>query len=79
MSTSRTDLNALQSILVSSLMDRIKNGEATAADLNVARQLLKDNGVSVLPLETERDLNDLASVLPFADFDRLQVEAETLQ
>jgi hypothetical protein len=79
MSTSRTDLNALQSILVSSLMERIKNGEATAADFNVARQLLKDNGVSVPPLETERELHDLASVLPFADFDRLQVEAETLQ
>jgi len=27
------------------LLDRIKSGEATAADLSVARQFLKDNGI----------------------------------
>lgn len=35
--------------LPAALLKRIKDGEATAADLNVARQYLKDNGVQSTP------------------------------
>ena len=31
------------------LLDRIKKGTATPSDLNVARQMLKDNGISAMP------------------------------
>jgi hypothetical protein len=31
------------------LLNKVKSGEATAADLNVARQLLKDNNVGAPP------------------------------
>jgi hypothetical protein len=79
MSTSRKDLNSLQSLLVSALLKRIGGVEATAADFNVARQLLKDNGMSVMPIETERELHELAGSLPFTDFDTLQAEGETMQ
>lgn len=34
---------------VRSLLERIKAGEATAADLSVARAMLKDNAISSTP------------------------------
>lgn len=57
-------LRDLQTVLTQKLLDRVRSGEATAADLNVARQFLKDNNVSSLP---ERDplMRDLAGELPF--------------
>lgn len=36
-------------LLPKALLDKMKAGEATAADLNVARQYLKDNGIQSLP------------------------------
>jgi len=38
-------LNGLHATLARKLMERIESGEATAADLNVARAFLKDNGI----------------------------------
>lgn len=35
--------------LASQLLERIKTGAATPSDLNVARQMLKDNGISAIP------------------------------
>ena len=49
------------------LLDRIKGGEATAADLNVARQFLKDNAVTSGNAARNRALRDLAEILPFTD------------
>jgi hypothetical protein len=46
------------------LLNRIKAGEATAADLNVARQLLKDNGINAIPTK-DNGLGQLARQLPF--------------
>jgi hypothetical protein len=43
------ELELLHAALARALSDKIKTGEATAADLSVARQFLKDNGVESLP------------------------------
>ncbi len=58
-------LRDLQTVLTQTLLARVRGGEATAADLNVARQFLKDNNVASLP---ERDplMRDLAAELPFS-------------
>jgi hypothetical protein len=46
------------------LLERIQSGEANAADLNVARQFLKDNGIDASVRASEPLLN-LAKVMPF--------------
>jgi len=46
------------------LLRRIETGEATSADLSVARQFLKDNGIDASANQSEPLLN-LAKVLPF--------------
>jgi len=58
-------LEALHGALAKSLAEKIKNGEATAADLSVARQFLKDNGIDAVP-RSPSPLADLANALPFA-------------
>lgn len=50
--------------LAQTLLDRVKNGSATAADLNVARQFLKDNGIEG-NLENHKPLAALTDALPF--------------
>lgn len=39
-------LRELHQQVVQALLDKVKSGEATASDLNVARQFLKDNGIN---------------------------------
>lgn len=46
------------------LLERIQSGEANAADLNVARQFLKDNGIDA-SLRSSEPLLNLAKVMPF--------------
>jgi|ETNmetMinimDraft_11_1059920.scaffolds.fasta_scaffold73838_4 hypothetical protein len=41
---SEKKLDTLQELLVDELIDKIKSGKATASELNVSRQLLKDAG-----------------------------------
>ena len=48
------------------LLDRVKSGEATASELSVARQLLKDNGIDQSPQEGN-PMTQLAVVMPFED------------
>lgn len=43
----KTLLDQLHTVLIASLLQKIQSGEATAGDLGVARQLLKDNGIDV--------------------------------
>jgi len=52
--------------LAEDLLTRINSGQATAAELNVARQFLKDNGVDSMSF-AESPLVKLAEVLPFED------------
>jgi hypothetical protein len=59
-------LEKLSVTLSQELLDRIQSGEAGAADLNVARQLLKDNNITVVP-QTEHPAHKLALVLPFEE------------
>jgi hypothetical protein len=62
------DLNLLFSQLheelVKDLLIRIRSGQATAAELNVARQMLKDNGIEAIPVK-DSGLDNLAKILPF--------------
>ncbi len=58
-------LKSLHTSLIQTLLERIKSGEAKPADLAVARQLLKDNGIDSIP-EKDPGLGDLASRVPFA-------------
>lgn len=42
-------LESLADVLLDALMTRIKNGEASSADLAVARGLLQDAGIKLIP------------------------------
>jgi hypothetical protein len=57
-------LEALHKALATNLAAKIENGEATAADLSVARQFLKDNGIESLPT-SGNPIGKLADQLPF--------------
>lgn len=57
-------LQELHKQTIKTLLDRVKSGEAKAADLAVARQLLKDNGIDSTP-EKDPDLGSLAKHVPF--------------
>ena len=59
-------LESLHSVLTRVLLDRVKNPEAKAGDLNVARQFLKDNGIECIPTENKR-MEDLMQNLPDLD------------
>ena len=57
-------LGSLHTALAADLLRRIQEGTATAADLSVARQFLKDNGIDALASQSE-PLLILAKMLPF--------------
>ena len=60
---------SLHKTLAENLPLRIKDPEAKSADLNVARQFLKDNGIDALPVEGS-PLSELVATLPdFSDAD----------
>lgn len=67
-------LNALHGELAKELMKRIKEGTATPADLNAARQFLKDNGIEARATPTN-PLGQLAGVA----LDKLPFPQEGLQ
>lgn len=60
------ELTKLHELLAQELTQRILAGEASSAELNVARQFLKDNGVDGT-IEQSDPLANLAKVLPFTD------------
>ena len=59
-------LETLHTVLIRELLVRIESGEAKPGDLNVARQLLKDNGIECIPTE-KSPMEDLMSNLPDLD------------
>ena len=59
-------LQNLHTVLIENLLDKVKSGEAKAGDLNVARQLLKDNGIECIPTK-KNPMEDLMSSLPDLD------------
>jgi len=58
-------LEDLSVALADELLARINSGEATPADLNVARAMLKDNNI-IVNVESDHPATKLAVVLPFA-------------
>jgi hypothetical protein len=69
MSASDKLLHELHRASIALLLKRINSGEATAADLAVARSFLRDSNISALP-ESSPEMMELATKLPvFADDD----------
>jgi hypothetical protein len=64
MSPTEEALQALHKETIALLLKRVKSGEATAADLNVARGILNDNKIQCLP-EANPDMMALKDSLPF--------------
>jgi hypothetical protein len=52
---------------VEQLLEKILSGEATSAELNVARQMLRDNSITATP--RHKPLMDLASEVDPDDLD----------
>jgi len=59
-------LESLHTVLIQELLDKVKSGDAKPGDLNVARQLLKDNGIECIPT-ANNPMEDLMSNLPDLD------------
>ena len=57
---------ALHSELGQTLLNRVRDPEAKSADLNVARQFLKDNDISAIPTD-DNALSALLDELPFSE------------
>lgn len=57
-------LKAIHNALCTDLLHKIQSGEASSADLSVARQFLKDNGIDCAAGEGT-PLHNLALSLPF--------------
>ncbi len=57
-------LTDLHNAVAQELLDRVMSGEATSADLNVARGFLKDNGIDA-GLDQSEPMANLAKSLPF--------------
>ena len=56
-------MDVLHRTLAENLLSRIKDPEAKSADLNVARQFLKDNGIDALLVDNS-PLSELVRSLP---------------
>ena len=63
---SDTKLRELHGILAEKLLEKVKNPECKSADLNVARQFLRDNGIDAVPTDNS-PLKKLMEELPFND------------
>ena len=70
-------LGSIHEALANELLSRIKNGEATPTDLNVARQLLKDNNITVTPAVGSPLLNILDE-LPYDEKGTI-IKSETIR
>jgi hypothetical protein len=69
--TKEEKLGDLFGLVCDDLTLRINDGVATSTDLNVARQLLKDNGITAAPA-IESPLEGLANALPFPATEELK-------
>ena len=57
-------LKELHEVLATELLKRVKDPDAKSADLNVARQFLKDNNIDAVPVD-DSPLKKLLDELPF--------------
>ena len=63
----------LHTELAQALLRKIRSGEYTAADLGVARQFLKDNGIDDAGISKSSPIRRLDEAMPFADDDGLPI------
>ena len=66
-------LKELHEVLATELLKRVKDPGAKSADLNVARQFLKDNNIDAVPVE-DSPLRKLIEELPFEAKDKQVVK-----
>ena len=59
-------LKELHTRLAERLLERIKEKDVKASDLNVARQFLRDNGIDAVPTDNS-PLEKLMKELPFEE------------
>lgn len=64
-------LGDIHTALSEELLNRIRSGEATPTDLNVARQMLKDNNITITPASGNPLLN-IAEELPYEEENTIQ-------
>lgn len=64
MAKAKPKIEGLLDVLVEELTGRIQSGNASPKDLDVARQLLKDNQIQARP-DKHKGMVDLTSALPF--------------
>ena len=57
-------LRELHGILAEKLLEKVKDPECKSADLNVARQFLRDNGIDAVPTD-DSPLQKLINEMPF--------------
>ena len=66
-------LKELHEVLANELLKRVKDPDAKSADLNVARQFLKDNNIDAVPVE-DSPLQKLIEELPFDEKEKQVVK-----
>ena len=66
-------LKEIHNALCGDLLNKIKSGEASSADLSVARQFLKDNGIDCAAGEGT-PLHNLALSLPFDEDGKRKIQ-----
>ena len=71
------DLESLHSELTQKLLEKIRDPEVSASELNVCRQFLKDNGVESIPIDNS-PLKSLVDELPFSDPEEIKTRPTTL-
>ena len=63
--------NELHKLVTTELIDRIRSGEATTADLKAAADWLYKNDITGVAFDTS-PLSQLADIMPNVDFDTVQ-------
>jgi hypothetical protein len=75
MAETKNKLEDLHELLAQKLLDKLRDPEVKASDLNVARQFLKDNNIDCIPTEN-RTVSKLAEELPFKLSDLKEIVGE---
>jgi len=70
---SNDKLRELHAILAEKLLEKIKDPDAKSADLNVARQFLRDNGIDAVPTD-DSPLQKLIDEMPFNEKSKTPVK-----
>ena len=58
------NLKELHAVLAEKLLEKVRDPECKASDMNVARQFLKDNNIDAIPVDNS-PLKSLMDELPF--------------